>query len=238
MFGVFSLFLYNFSIGFLRESFAPLREATPFQILFLQSRVSEIIGAVIVRDILFVISIIVIYFLVDALLKGYTIGLAEKLSRSGGVKLSDGLQSVSRAASLFGKNIVIFLLLLFGFFLLGLTTAVLLGKLALFAFIPAAIIYVFILYSVSFFASQSIVVEKKGPWDGIASSYIFIKKNLEDVAQLILFIIFVYVAFHVIRLSSLRLFEHFFAGITMRIISIGGNLLLGYIMMRPYFIIL
>ncbi|HIJ98633.1 TPA: hypothetical protein H1005_01685 [archaeon] len=238
LFGLFSLFLYNFSINFARESFSILKITSPFQILLLQEEFADTLSAIILRNVFFFILVGIIYALVDSFVKAYTIGLSEKISRTGGAKLKDGFQGATQTLQIFGKNIILILLLLFGFGLLLLTTAILLAQFALLAFIPAAIIYAFIIYSVSFFASQSIVVEKKGPWGGIVSSYAFIKRNMEDVAKLILFILFVYVAFHVIRLASLRLFEHFFVGATMRLISVAENLLLGYIIMRPYFVIL
>ncbi len=238
LFGVFSLFLYNFSINFLRESFSIFKITSPFQILLFQKEFASALSAIILRNVFFFILVAIIYALVDSFVKAYTIGLSEKISRSGSARLKDGIAATSRTLQIFGKNIILILLLLFGIGLLLLTTAILLAQFALLAFIPATIIYTFIVYSVSFFASQSIVVEKKGPWGGLVSSYTFIKRNMEDVAKLILFIIFVYVAFHVIKLASLRLFGHFFTGATMRLISIAENLLLGYIIMRPYFVIL
>ena len=40
-------------------------------------------------------------------------------------------------------------------------------------------------YFISFFSSQSIVIEKKGPWEGIVSSYGFIKRNLGELRKYI-----------------------------------------------------
>jgi len=238
LFGMFSLFLMNFSANFVRNSFSSIKITSPLQILLLQKEFASALSSVILRNILFAIIVILIFALVDSFVKAYTIGMAEKIAKRGRAKLSDGLQSSFRAMQIFGKNMVLALLLLFGFGLLLLTSAVLLGRLALLAFIPAAIIYSFIVYSASFFASQSIIIEKKGPWEGIKSSYSFIKRNLEGAAELILFIIFVYVAFNVINLASLRLFTHFFSGVTMRLLTLAENLLVGYIMMRPYLVIL
>lgn len=238
LFGLFTLVVSTFSLNFIVSSFAPFRISNSLQILLLRKEFTEALTAVLIKDMLFVVVIAVIYFFVDSFLKSYTIGLSEKISRTGTAKFSDGLSSAPRGLVIFGKNLALALLLLFGYALLFLTSIVLLANLALLAFIPAAIIYTFIVYSASFFSSQSIMIEKKGPWDGIVSSYAFIRRNMEDVAQLILFIIFVFVAFQVIELASMRLFSHFYKGLTLWVISKSEGLLLGYIIMRPYFVIL
>ncbi len=238
LFGIFSTFLLGYFFNFVRSSFSAMKNTSPVQMLLLRSEFADLLGEVIARIIFLAIVIAVIYFVADSFLKAYTIGLAEKISKSGSARLRDGFQHIGRTAQIFGKNIAIFLLLLFGTALLFLTSAVLLGSLALIAFIPALIIYAFIVYAVSFFANQSIVIEKKGPWDGIVSSYVFIKRNMEDVAKLILFIAFVFVAVIVIQKASGNLLAHFYSGFPLWLILKAEDLLLGYIIARPYFIIL
>src|SRR3989338_8547836 len=74
LFGLFSLFLYNFSINFARESFSILKITSPFQILLLQEEFADTLSAIILRNVFFFILVGIIYALVDSFVKAYTIG--------------------------------------------------------------------------------------------------------------------------------------------------------------------
>ncbi len=236
--GIFNIFAYLFTINLLKHSIATLRFSSTIELLVLGEKLNSAVSAIFLKNILFILAMGILYLLVDALLKSYTIGLSSSIVRGKGSKLSSGFASIKRTFSIFWKNIIVGLLLLFGFALIFVTSSVLLGRFALIAFIPASIIYTFIVFAITLFASQSIVLEKKGAWSGIASAYFFVRKHIEEVAKLVLFIIFVFVAFQVIKLASLRLFGYFFSSTAMFFISNAENLLLGYILMRPFFVIL
>ncbi len=238
LFGIFNLILSFFAVSHFRDTLATIRFTSSIEFLILGQTLTSALSSIFLKSFLFLAAIGIIFLIVDALVKSYTIGLSAAIVRGKKATLSDGLAATAKTFTIVGKNIVIGILLVLGAALVFMTSVVLLGKFALISFIPATIIYLFILFAITLFSSQSIVLENKNAWQGIASSYFFMKKHMEDVAKLVLFLIFVFVAFQMIKLSATRLLAHYFAPFAMQFVSLGASLLLGYLIMRPYFVIL
>lgn len=238
LFGLFNLGLSLFVVNHLKSTLATIRFTSSIEFLILGQTLTSALSSIFIKSFLFIIAVGLIYLIVDAFVKSYTIGLSAVIVNGKKAKLSDGMKAMEKTFTLVGKNIIIGVLLVLGAALIFMTSFVLLGKFALISFIPATIIYAFILFAITLFASQSIVLESKSAWQGISSSYFFMKKHMEDVAKLVLFLIFVYVAFQMIKLSSTRLLAHYFAPFALQFVSMGASLLLSYLIMRPYFVIL
>lgn len=238
LFGIFNIAISTFALNYFKRSLATIRFTSSIEFFVLGQRLSDALSVIFLKNLLLILALGVLFLIVDALVKSYTIGLSSSIVKGRPARLSDGLRSIDRTFTIVGKNIVIGLLLIFGSALIFMTSLVLLGKFALLAFIPATIIYAFILFAITLFASQSIVLERKTAWQSIVSSYFFLRKHMEDVAKLVLFLIFVFVAFQMIKLASIRLLENFFLSFTLQIITVSESLLLGYLIMRPYFVIL
>lgn len=238
LFGFFNTAVSFFLVNYLKSSLATLRFTSSIEFFLLGQHLTDAVTSLFLQNLLVILLVGFVYLIVDALVKSYTIGMASAIVKGKTATFRDGVSSARRAMAIVAKNIGVGILLIFGSALVFLTSVVLLGKFALIAFIPAAIIYAFILFAITLFASQSIVLENKGAWGGIVSSYFFLRKHMEEAAKLVLFLIFVFVAFQMIKLASIQLFGNFFLSQTLQLVRIAENLLLGYIIMRPFFVIL
>ena len=238
LFGIFNTAVTIFLVNYLKSSLATLRFTSSIEFFVLGQKLSDALTALFLQNLLVVLFIGLVFVIVDAVIKSYTIGISAAMIRGKTATLKDGIPAARRATTIVAKNLGLGLLLVLGSALIFITSVVLLGKFALVSFIPAVIIFAFILYAVTLFASQSIVLENKGAWQGIVSSYFFIRKHVEDSAKIVLFLVFIFVAFQMIKLASMQLFGDFFISPTLQMIKIAENLLLGYIIMRPLFVIL
>jgi hypothetical protein len=90
----------------------------------------------------------------------------------------------------------------------------------------------------TFFAAQSIVLERNGPINGIRSSYRMIKKYPEDVAVIIVFILLAYVCLMVIETVSVLSMGYLTSGFVLELFSNSMQFILFSMVFAPYVLIL
>lgn len=206
-------------------------------LLLAKTMSGEILNAIF-EYLILVVIFTVILSAVDSFVHAYAIGIARKASSEKGTSLKDGLGTIERGFQIFLMKIVVFALMIAGAFVILLPSVILFGMLGILISAALILIYAFAVYAMTFFASQSIVVEGKGPWESIVRSYEFIKKNLEGVALLLIFMILLFVSFQVIGAVSEFEGSYFFSKITLSFFTGGIDFILMYVILAPYFVML
>lgn len=221
---------------FLRESFSGF-QLNGIQALFLLENLAEILLKSIVAYSIILLLVGILIIVLTSFLEAYAIGLSNKMTDKK-AKLSDGLSAMVHGPAIIGKTILLWILFFAGSIVVILPAIILFGTLGLVIATFILLIYASILITVSFFSNQSIVLDNKGPWEGIAGSYKFIKKNLEGVALLILFVVGLYVAFGIIHSTGTTMSSYFLNEFSQLVVNKGLHLILYSLILYPFLIIL
>lgn len=221
---------------FLRESFANFKFTGMQSLLFLEN-ISESFFQNFLQYSIFFILIGIFILILSSFLEAYAIGLSKKLTNKK-AKLSDGLSAMIRGPAIIGKNLIIWLLFFAGSIVVIIPTVILFGALGFLLATVILFVYMAILIAVSFFANQSIVLDNAGPWEGLVGSYFFIKKNIEGVALLILFVVGIYVAFGIVQSTGATMVSYFLSETTELVVNQGLHLILYSLILYPFVLIL
>ncbi|MFO7872291.1 MAG: hypothetical protein R6U26_01450 [Candidatus Undinarchaeales archaeon] len=221
---------------FLRESFANFKFTGMQSLLFLEN-ISESFFQNFLQYSIFFILIGIFILILSSFLEAYAIGLSKKLTTNK-AKLSDGLSAMIHGPAIIGKNLIIWLLFFAGSIVVIIPTVILFGALGFLLATVILFVYMAILIAVSFFANQSIVLDNVGPWEGLVGSYFFIKKNIEGVALLILFVVGIYVAFGIVQSTGATMVSYFLSETTELVVNQGLHLILYSLILYPFVLIL
>lgn len=235
--GVLYLVVINFLTTSFKTAFSSLNMTGLQAFLFSKLFASEMLRVLSNYMVLFLLSILFIA-IVYSFVQAYSIGLAKKIVTEKKVSLKDGFATIGSGVQIFFMLLSVFGLIIAGLLVSALISIILFGAIGIILSAVAVLIYSTVVVVAVFFAPQSIVLENKGPWEGIASSYRFIKKNIESSALLLLFIGFIYVSFLIMEYGGATLGSYFLSEITFNVLSKGLNLLLFSVVFSPYVVVL
>jgi len=238
IFGLLESTLRLFSTNFLEF------EMSSFQV----DKIETLLSPTVLNDAMFgsvfkytllVIVIVLLLSLLNSFVEAYAIGLAKKMPKRKNLKFKDGLKTLGRGTTIFFMKVFKLLLFVLGAVAISIPSFMIFGAaFGVLLFSGFFFIYFIMVTVITFFASQSIIINKLGAWDGILESYRFLKRNLESVALLLLFNILLYVVFSLIVRSTVVLSGFFLSDFIMDFIDQGMRLIVFSLILEPFFVIL
>lgn len=205
-------------------------------LMLFESLGRNLLEALIGYSVLLVLGGLLVLIL-TSFLEAYAIGLSKEMIKKK-AKLSDGLSAMVHGPAIIGKTLILWILFLAGSIVVITPAVVLFGPVGVLPATVILLIYLSILLAVSFFSEQSIVIDGKGPWKGLVESYHFIKKNLEGVALLILFVAGLYLTFGIMQASASTLGSTLLNKSTQLIVGQGLHLILYSLILYPFMFVL
>lgn len=236
LFGLFKSFFNILLVRYLTFSI-PFNSFNPVPMLIPGSSVLAELSKTLFNYLIFIIVAIIALTVLHSFVESYSIGIARKLN-SKKVSLSVGFSSLPRGIQIFAKKIIVLGLILGGSLVLYFPLIILFGTLGIVISTLLLLIFVAVVLVIEFFASQSIVIDNSGPWKGIVRSYKFIRKNLEGVVIMILFLLLLYCGVLITKAASLFIGNYFLSGTSLLLFKEGVDIILTSLIFSPFVVIL
>jgi hypothetical protein len=190
------------------------------------------------RIIVVAILLAIVVSLISSYIEAYSIGLARSMSTKKGTGFKEGVPALKKGLTIFGVKLIVITLIMAVAIGATIPLVILFKLVGILASFVVVLIFGVSLVVITFFASQSIVLENKNVWGGIRGSYKLLRNNIEEVAILLLFMLFSFVILTVLQEVGVALAETFISEYLIALIRSGLHLLLFSMILSPYFIIL
>lgn len=235
--GVLGIGLMTFAENYLSFNLGSINVEGVDAIL-LSGEILSFITQTLVNFVLILLVSLVFFAIIGSFVKAYSIGLVKQMASNKTAGFRDGLVTLDRGIQIFGMRIILIILGIAGFFILMVPATIIFGTIGAIFSSFLFLIYLIALMAIAFFAPQSIVLEKKGPLEGIIGSYKFLRKNLEGVVILIIFMLLLFVCFAIILKASNLMGSYLFSETALDFFIQGIRLILYSLILAPYFIII
>ena len=205
--------------------------------LFIAS-LTGILSSAIIRVAVAALLVTIITSLASSYVEAYSIGLARAMSTKKDISFKEGFPALKRGLSIFSVKLLVLVIIAAVAFGVSIPLVILFKLAGVLMALVVLLVFAIALLVITFFAPQSIVLEKRGAWGGIKKSYVFIKNHLEEVAILLLFMLFAFVIFTALQQVGITLAENFISEYVVILVSSGIHLLLFSMVFAPYFVVL